>query len=205
MNESKILNLEEIDFKSFNKDLKDGAVVCFLTDTVWGFGCHPESREGIDKIYEIKGRDRTKPLILMSNEVKFLKKYVHSIPAKAQKAIDNFFPGALTVILKKSPVCSDEITSNMDTVGIRVPNCEIFSKLCELNKEHVFATTSANKSGEEPVRNFEEAKEKFKGIADYIIDDKGISPKGSASTVAYFSNNGEIKIFRQGEIILDNL
>jgi len=119
--------------------------------------------------------------------------------------MDKFFPGGLTVILKKSEFCSPDITSNMDTVGIRIPDCEIFSQLCDLNEEHVFATTSANKSGEEPVKNFEEAKEKFSGLVDYIIDDKAISPNGRASTVAYFSEEGEIKIFRQGEIYLDNL
>ncbi|MBR6164276.1 threonylcarbamoyl-AMP synthase, partial [bacterium] len=196
---------EEIDFESFNKDLNNGAVVCFLTDTVWGFGCHPQSREGIDKIYEIKGRDRTKPLILMSDDIEYLKKYVKNIPDKAKIAIDKFFPGALTVILKKSEICSDEITSKLDTVGIRIPDCKIFSKLCALNEDRVFATTSANKSGEEPVKNFSEAKEKFSGLVDYIIDDEGILPKGFASTVAYFSENNEIKIFRQGEINLDNL
>ncbi len=205
MKESKILKSNEINFESFNKDLKNGAVVCFLTDTVWGLGCSPESREGIEKIYEIKGRDRTKPLILMSNSIEYLKKYVKMIPPKAQMAIEKYFPGALTVILKKSDYCIGQITSNMDTVGIRVPDCNIFANLCNLNETHVFATTSANKSGETPVKDFREAKEKFSFFADYIIDDKGQKPKGNASTVAYFSEEGEIKILRQGEIYLDNL
>ena len=53
--------------KELNKKLKNGGVVSFVTDTVWGVGCLPDSEKGVDNIYELKGRDRTKPLILMSD------------------------------------------------------------------------------------------------------------------------------------------
>lgn len=201
MSESKILNLNGINSDFLNSELKRGAVLCFVTDTVWGLGCLPESKEGIDKIYEIKGRDRSKPLILMSDNTSSLRKYLKPLPDCAENAIEKYFPGALTVISEKSDLCSDDVTSNMNTVGIRVPDNSVFSLLCSKIEGRVLATTSANKSGEEPVKDLAEAKEKLGNLVDYIIDDMGEKPMGISSTVALFSESG-YKILRQGTIVL---
>ena len=201
MNASKILNLNVINFDRLNNELKQGAVLCFVTDTVWGLGCLPSSKEGIDKIYEIKGRDRSKPLILMSDNVDNLRKYLKPIPVCAENAIEKHFPGGLTVISEKSDLCSDDITSNMNTVGIRVPDNSVFSLLCSKIDGHVLATTSANKSGETPVKNMTEAIDVLGDSVDYIIDDMGEKPMGVSSTVALFSDGG-YKVLRQGTIVL---
>lgn len=203
MSASKILKLNEINFELINKELKNGAVLCFVTDTVWGLGCLPSSKKGVDKIYEIKGRDRSKPLILMSNDVECLKKYLKIIPQNAEDAISKHFPGALTVICEKSPLCPDYLTSNMDTVGIRVPDNSVFASLCANIDCHVLATTSANKSGEIPVKDVFEAEEKLGDLVDYIIDDMGEKPIGVSSTVAVFSENC-CKVLRQGSVVLDD-
>ena len=196
---SKILKLNEIDNSFINAELEQGAVLCFVTDTVWGLGCLPESEKGVDRIYEIKGRDRSKPLILMSDKQEYLTKYFKTIPESAKNAMDSNFPGALTVICEKSDSCPDYLTSNMNTVGIRVPNNSVFASLCNKVKRHVLATTSANKSGQPPVSSVEEALEKLD--ADYIIDNEGQMPEGISSTVALFNSEG-FKILRQGSIVL---
>ena len=73
-----------LDKDLLNKTLKNGGVIAFVTDTVWGLGCLPSSKTGVDKIYEIKGRDRTKPLILMSDKEEKLIPYIKELPKHAK-------------------------------------------------------------------------------------------------------------------------
>lgn len=189
-------------FNEINEILKNDGVIAFVTDTVWGLGCLPSSEKAVKRIYEIKHREAKKPLILMSNEVYNLFDYVSQpINKEAQILIKKHFPGALTLVLPKSEKTPDYITSGFSTVGIRVPNNEIFSKICLNTDGHVLATTSANISGEPPALTYDEAMNYVGDKADLVIEDFGHTAKGLASTVAGFIN-GEKVIFRQGEIEL---
>lgn len=76
-------------------------ILGFETDTVWGIGCHPENEDSVNKIYELKGRDRAKPLILMSDDIQKLYPYIKNIPDYAKNLMDKFFPGGLRLFLKK--------------------------------------------------------------------------------------------------------
>lgn len=89
--------------KELNEKLRNkihGGVVSFVTDTVWGVGCLPENEKGAENIYALKNRDRSKPLILMSNSVEHLLPYVKNIPPKARELMEKHFPGALTLIFE---------------------------------------------------------------------------------------------------------
>ena len=136
----------------------DNNVYAFKTDTVWGFGANPNSKEAVEKIYEIKKRDLKKPLILMSSDFKYLEKYIKYIPDYAYSLIEKYLPGALTLIFEKSSLCPDFITSNQNTVGVRIPNSEDFRNLVNSLEEKVLATTSCNLSNEPAVKNYLEAK-----------------------------------------------
>lgn len=181
--------------------LDNGGVIVFVTDTVWGLGCLPSSETAVKKIYEIKKREAVKPLILMSNEVENLLPYVKPIVEKANVLIENYFPGALTLVLKKSKKTPDYITSGFDTVGIRVPDNEVFKEICESITGHVLATTSANLSSESAAKTYEQAVENMGGKVDLIIEDFGHIAKGLESTVALVFEDG-VKILRQGAISL---
>ena len=146
MKESKNILKENSTVHNLNKILKNGGVIAFVTDTVWGLGCLPSSKEGVDKIYEIKGRDKSKPLILMSNNADNLLPYINKLSDKSKMLIDKYFPGALTIVSEKSDKTPDYITSGKNTVGIRVPNNNFFKQLCSVIDGHVLATTSANLS-----------------------------------------------------------
>ena len=122
-----------LDKNLLNNTLKNGGVIAFVTDTVWGLGCLPTSKDGVDKIYEIKGRDRSKPLILMSDKVENLYPYVKEVPQQAREFVQKYFPGALTLVLEKSDKTEKYITAEKDTVGIRVPDNEFFKKLRNIN------------------------------------------------------------------------
>ena len=182
--------------------LNNGGVIAYVTDTVWGLGCLPDNEKAVKKIYEIKKREAQKPLILMSNEVYNLLDYVKPIPKVGQQLIKKYFPGALTIVTDKSDKTPDYITSNMSTVGIRIPNNKVFKEICEIIPNHVLATTSANLSHQPSAKTYDQALENMTGLADLIIEDYGYHAKGLESTVVGVMNN-ELRIFRRGAITID--
>ena len=190
-----------LDFKKINETLENDGVIAFVTDTVWGLGCLPTSEKAVQKIYNIKKRDNKKPLILMSNDIKHLRKYVKPLSIMANELIEKHFPGALTLVVNKSENTPDFITSNMETVGIRVPNNKTFSQICENINGHVLATTSANLSNEPPALTYEQTVEYLGDKIDLIIEDYGEKAKGKASTVAGIFPN-KFTIFRKGDVII---
>lgn len=190
-----------------NKDeiinvLTNGGVIAYVTDTVWGLGCLPNNESAVKKIYEIKKREAQKPLILMSNDIYPLLDYVKPISKIGQVLIKRYFPGALTIVTDKNENTPDYITSSMPTVGIRIPDNEVFREICEIIPGHVLATTSANLSHQPSAKTYEQALENMSGLADLIIEDYGYAAKGLESTVVGVMNN-ELRIFRQGAIHLD--
>lgn len=185
--------------EKLNTTLKNGGVVSFVTDTVWGVGCLPNSEKGVEKIYELKNRDRSKPLILMSDKVEHLLPYVKNVSPKAKDLMKKHFPGALTLIFEKTDLTPDYMTSFKNTVGIRVPNNEIFKKLCEVVDGHVLATTSANLSNQPAATSYQEAVENVGKNVDFVFEDYNQHCQGLASTVA-LAINEDIKILRQGEV-----
>ena len=188
--------------KKINSILKNNGVIVFPTDTVWGMGCLPEKFEACQKIYSIKNRDSRKPLILMSCELKFLEPYIKNMPDMAKKLAQKHFPGAMTLVVEKSEKTADFLTSNLKTVGIRVPHSAVFQNLCKIVDGHVLATTSANFSNEPSAKNFEDAKETLGNLVDFVLPDFGEASMQLESTVVGFDETGKAKIFRQGAIFI---
>lgn len=181
----------------YNKD----DILGFETDTVWGIGCHPKNKNAVDKIYEIKGRDKNKPLILMSYEIEKFYPYIKKIPNYAEKLIEKFFPGGLTLIFEKTDACPSFITAGFNTVGIRIPNHKGFIEIAKNFEDGVLATTSLNYSNMLPVKDYDEAKEKFGNIIKVIKPNGNTKPNGTASTVVLCVSD-EPKVLRQGEIFI---
>lgn len=185
--------------EKINEILKNDGVISFVTDTVWGVGCLPENKNAVDKIYELKGRDRSKPLILMSNSLDNLQPYVEELTVQEKNIAKKYFPGALTLVTQKSAKTPLFITSGMSTVGIRVPNNSVFAKICENIEGHVLATTSANLSGLPSAKNYREALNFIGKFVDYVVPEETDRAKGLESTVLMYVNNSW-KILRQGAI-----
>lgn len=182
-------------------NLKSGEVLAFKTDTVWGFGCDPCDSLAIENIYKIKHRDKKKPLILMSNDFKNLEKYIKNIPDYAHNLIEKHLPGGLTLIFEKSDLLNSDVVQGGDYVGIRIPNSPDFSALVNKINGHVLATTSCNVSGEEPVKNYTEACDKFSNVATIIKPIVDEENENNPSTVI-MCNKDNYKILRQGAITL---
>ena len=118
------------------------------------------------------------------------------------KIMEKFFPGPLTIILKKKDIVPDIVTSGQDTVGVRMPSGEIARKLVELSGDPI-AAPSANITGEPSGTNLQEIKKHFDGKVDYFIDG-GDSELGVSSTIVQ-AIDGKIKILRQGSITLEQI
>ncbi len=185
--------------EQLNEILKNGGVIAFVTDTVWGVGCLPDNIDAVNKIYELKGRDRSKPLILMSDEIEHLEKYVNCFPPTAKNLMQRFFPGALTLVLEKSKLTPDFITSGLNTVGIRIPDNKTFKEICKNIDGHVLATTSANLSGQPSAKTYNEADEFIGKYVDLVIEDDKNAAQGLESTVVLVTKS-EVKILRQGAV-----
>ena len=183
--------------------LDNDGVIAYVTDTVWGLGCLPTSEKAVKKIYEIKRREAQKPLILMSSEAYHLLDYVEQpLNKQASIYIKKYFPGALTLVLKKSKNTPDYVTSGMETVGIRVPDNTVFKEICETATGHVLATTSANLSHQPSAKTYEQALENMGNLVDLVIPDYGNFAKGLESTVVGVFGNTP-KVFRQGAVRLE--
>lgn len=185
--------------KEVYDNLKNNAVIAFPTDTVWGIGCLPSNEIACQKIYSIKKRDGNKPLILLGEKIDDFLPYVKEIPPVAQELAKNYWPGALTIIVKKSPLVADYVSSGMETVGLRIPNHPVLLEL--LHTTGPLATTSANLSGEPAAMNLAQTQDYVGSQVDLIIDDFTIASQGIESTVIIIDND-KYKVLRQGAINL---
>ena len=102
--------------------LKDGSLVVFPTETVYGLGADAANSLAVARIYEVKDRPANHPLIVHIGDLKYLEQWVAEIPKYAIELAREFWPGPMTLILKRSELARDFITGNQDTVGIRIPD-----------------------------------------------------------------------------------
>ena len=201
--DTKIINYYE-NKKLFNNcvdAIKTGKIVVFPTETVYGIGCNALNKEAVSKIYNVKGRAKDNPLIVHVGNYD-ISKYAKEISDDTKKLINEFWPGPLTVILKKTSLIPDETTAGKNTVAIRMPNNEIALNLIR-ESECPIAAPSANISGKPSGTNVKRCIEDLKGKVDFIINGNE-SEIGIESTVISMVNNEPI-IVRPGYITYEEI
>lgn len=180
----------------FNKDILKNKIIAFPTDTVFGVGALIDDLDAIDKIYELKQRDYSKPLAILAATIDDIIPYIKEVNPEVIKIMKQYWPGALTIIFKKQEFVSDKLTAGLDTIAFRIPNSKI--ALSILEKTGPLATTSVNISGLDPLNKYEDITKAFNDKIDFIINENEISSNVS-STIIDVSNDS-IKIVRQGQI-----
>ena len=177
--------------------IRNGGIVIFPTETVYGIGTSGLDEDAIKKLYEVKLRPLNKPISLLVNNLEMVEKIAKNITEVEYRLMEKFFPGPLTIILEKKDIVPDILTSNTNTVGIRMPSGEIAKKLIEFAGVPI-ATSSSNISGKPSGTNITDIKKDFKGKVDCFIDN-GESELGIPSTVIRVIDNIP-HILRQGTI-----
>ena len=190
-------NIDYIKLKEPAKIIKNGGIVVFPTETVYGIGVNGLNEKALKKLYEVKQRPLNKPISLLVNSIEMINQLTKNITKLEYALMKEFFPGPLTIILQKKDIVPDILTANSDTVGIRMPSNKIALKLIEYAGVPI-ATPSANLSGKPTGTNFKDIIKDFDGKADYFIDGK-ISKTGFASTIIKVTD-GIPNILRQGPI-----
>ncbi|MFX0081336.1 MAG: L-threonylcarbamoyladenylate synthase [Candidatus Hodarchaeota archaeon] len=189
-----------------------GKVISFPTDSVYGIGGNPLNLDVVNRLYDIKFRDRAKGFLLLVSDFEEALK-IAEFNELAKKLAKRYWPGQLTLILRKKErsIIPPEITAFKNTIGLRVPENEIILKILSLLKADghlgVIIGTSANYSGEPPCISGEEVAKKLLSPIDLIID-AGKS-KSQLSTTIVDCTTSEPKFLRIGmmpeEEILDFL
>ena len=177
--------------------IKKGGIVIFPTETVYGIGTNGLDENAIKKLYEVKQRPLNKPISLLVNNIEMVEKIAKNITEVEYKLMERFFPGPLTIIFEKRDVVPDILTSNTNTIGIRMPSGEIAKKLIEFAGVPI-ATSSSNISGKPSGTNISDIKKDFEGKVDCFIDNDE-SELGMPSTVIRIIDNIP-HILRQGAI-----
>jgi len=147
--------------------IKNGGTVVFPTETVYGLGADALNATAVEKIFKAKGRPQDNPLIIHVSS-KDIEPYVMEIPEVANKLINKFWPGPLTIILKKKDIIPNVTSADLNSIGIRMPDNEIARKLIELSNTTI-AAPSANISGRPSPTDFQRCVEDLDGKVDCIL------------------------------------
>ena len=186
------------------KKIKNGGIVVFPTDTVYGIGAIPE-KESLNKIYKIKHRDFSKKIIALISNNDVLKSIIDEREedlSKIQKILQFYWPGELTVIFKANKEFINKFDETMETIGVRIPKSKIALELIE-KVGGILLTSSANLSGGKTVINMED-------IDTAIINEVGIiieseeNLTGIPSTIIKYEE-GKISLLREGNIKFENI
>jgi L-threonylcarbamoyladenylate synthase len=186
----------------------EGKVIAFPTNSVYGIGGSPLNLDVINRIYDIKYRDREKGFLLLASDLDEVLK-IAEFNELALKLAKHYWPGQLTLILKKKvqSIIPPEVTAFKNTIGIRVPENEIILRTVSLLKKEghlgIIIGTSANYSGEPPCISGDEVAKKILSPIDLILD--GGKSKSQLSTTIVDCTNLEPKFLRIGVITKEEI
>lgn len=177
--------------------LRDGGIIIYPTDTVYGLGCDLSNKKGIEKIYELKKRNRKQPLSFVCSDLKHISEYA-KVTDYAYKTMKRLLPGAYTFILEASRLVPKIILPKRSTTGIRVPDNEICLSLVKELGQPIISTSVKTEQGE-TLGDPAVIKEYFGKMVDLIIDGGMIMPQPS-SVISLVDDNIEIIRIGKGDI-----
>ena len=182
-------------WKEVSKAIGTGKVIAFPTDTVYGLGVRYDNEDALKHLKQAKIRPETKPIPMMVSSLSQIEEVAY-VNDKAKKLIENFMPGAFTIVLKKKETVADYVTNALPTIAIRMPNDEFVLTIMDTIGKAMLVT-SANISNEQSCQSGEEVLKQLDGRIDGIV--MGESGSSQASTIVDASG-ADIKILRAGVI-----
>jgi L-threonylcarbamoyladenylate synthase len=199
---AKALRATHLELDAAVQALRDGELVAFPTETVYGLGAHAGHPLALRRVFELKGRPTSHPLIVHLDSVRFLSRWAREVPPQAEKLAEAFWPGPLTLVLPRAYNVQALVTGGQETVAVRIPAHPMAQQLLTAFGGGI-AAPSANRYGRLSPTRAEHVREEF-GDAVRVILDGGDCKLGLESTIVACLE-GTVRLLRPGSISLSQL
>jgi L-threonylcarbamoyladenylate synthase len=193
----RVVRATQVEIEAAVQALRDGELVAFPTETVYGLGANAQNPAAVAKIFFVKGRPASHPVIVHLDSPRFLHRWVREVPDAATRLAQAFWPGPLTMVMPRAPHVHDIITGGQDTVAIRVPAHPMAQQLLTAFGGGI-AAPSANRYGRLSPTRAEHVREEL-GEAVRVILDGGECQLGLESTIVCFEDGG-VRLLRPGGV-----
>lgn len=186
----------DIDIRNAVEVLKQGGVILYPTDTIWGLGCDAQNAEAVQRIYEIKRRVDSKALICLVDSANRLQRYFRHVPEAAWALIE-YVERPLTLILDGAVNIAPNLVAEDGSLGIRVTKEEFSRQLC-YRFQKAIVSTSANFSGKPSPKSFYDIPEELKDQVDYIVQfARSRKSDGRPSSIIKLKADGHVSVVRR--------
>lgn len=184
--------------------IRRGGVVAIPTDTLYGLAVDPFSSEAIARLFAVKGRTAERAVALIAADVEQVIAQIGPLPASARRLASEYWPGPLTLLLRRPSRMPAELTGGSDRVGVRVPDHDVARALCRACG-HLLTATSANPSGQRPSDDPDDIETVFASSGVDLLLDAGRTPGGPPSTIVDVLDDGTLHLIRPGAIDFDEV
>ena len=175
--------------------IKQGGLILYPTDTVWGIGCDATNYEAVNKIYKLKQRKESKSLICLVNNLSMLEKHVDQVPKLAYTLLE-LAVNPTTVIYDKPAGVAENLIASDNTLAIRIVKHDFCQKLIRyLGRPLV--STSANIAGQPTPKSFKEISDEILKGVDYVVNLQSENVNGTPSTIIKLGLDGTVKVIRE--------
>lgn len=176
--------------------LRNGGLILYPTDTIWGIGCDATNEEAVRKVYALKGRDSTKSMIILLHNDNQLTSYVREIPEVAYELIE-YSSKPLTIVYSNAKNLAPNVIAEDGSIGIRIVNHPFCEQLLQRFRKPI-VSTSANISGDRSPANFDEISQEIINGVDYVVQyGQDITVDGKSSTVMKLDPSGKFEFLRK--------
>lgn len=188
--------IEREDINQALETLKNGGLILYPTDTIWGIGCDATNAEAVEKVFALKGRDKNKTMLVLLHNDNQLASYVREIPEVAYELIEAT-DRPLTIIYSDAKNLAPNAIAEDGSIGIRIVNHPFCQQLLQRFRKPIIST-SANISGQPTATNFDEISEEIKNGVDYIVKfDQQNLAKGKPSIIMKLDPSGKFDFIRK--------
>lgn len=190
------LLVDRADLNQALQTLKDGGLILYPTDTIWGIGCDATNEEAVEKVFALKGRDKSKSMIVLLHNDNQLASYVQEMPEVAYELIE-YSTKPLTIVYSNAKNLPNNVTAEDGSIGIRVVTHPFCEQLLQRFRKPI-VSTSANISGVASPATFNEISQEILDGVDYVVQyEQDIVRNSKSSTVMKLDPSGKFEFIRK--------
>ena len=184
------------DIKKAIEVLREGGIILYPTDTIWGIGCDATNEEAVEKLYAIKHRDKSKSMLILLDNPGKLQAYIQDVPDIAWDLFD-LADKPLTIIFENAKNLAPNLINSDGTIGIRITKEDFSRNLCMRFRKPI-VSTSANIAGQDAPQNFNDIDPEIIDVVDYVVKYRQDEMyKQTPSSIIKLGSSGEIDIIRK--------